>query len=287
MVQEGRWILLFLIIVAVIFVSSGRFGGGGGIKVGSPSSSGTVEEELASRPLPEPEPLPPLDEKFAPPSKEDSSFKNKVTLSVGNASSEDANSEYIELSTSYSNQERANISGMTVENDKKERFQIRGGSSLPYAGQVNAQESIMLDPGARVYIVTGRSPIDTSFRTNVCTGYFVQFHEFEPRLREDCPRPEDESSAKNLQNDCVDVLETLQTCRQPLELPFEMTNECRNYANTEINYAKCVDSHRNNSDFYQNEWYVYLGRPNEIWKERRDTITLRDRDGKIVDSYSY
>ncbi|MDP3785308.1 MAG: hypothetical protein Q8R12_04565 [bacterium] len=61
-INQGRWILLFLIIAAVILLQArgGLFSGSGGIRVGSPSSSGTIEEERVSEPLPPPKPLPPL-----------------------------------------------------------------------------------------------------------------------------------------------------------------------------------------------------------------------------------
>ncbi len=285
--DQGRWIILFIIVVAVILISGRGTLRDRSIRVGSPSSSGTVEEELSSRPLPPPTPLPPLDTGLTPPSGDDSDLRNQATLSIGAASSEDPDREFIDLIVSFSNQEKILITGWSVENSKGERFQIGTGTRLPFSGQPNPQDAIQLDPGARAHITTGLSPIGTSFRTNLCTGYFEQFDDFEPRLREDCPRPEDEDAARGLENDCIDFLETIQSCRQPFEIPFGTDNECRNYANTKINYATCVDLHRGEAEFFENEWYIYLGRPSEIWKERRETIILRDREGKIIDTLSF
>lgn len=47
---------------------------------------------------------------------------------------------------------------------------------------------------------------------------------------------------------------------------------------------------RSNSDQYyryDNTWYAYLGKRSDIWRDKNDTITLLDADGKVVDQYSY
>ncbi len=69
--------------------------------------------------------------------------------------------------------------------------------------------------------------------------------------------------------------------------PFRVDNDCQNYINGELTYSNCVDIHKNDSNFYGNEWYVYLGRPAEIWKQEREIIILGDQFGKVVASYSY
>lgn len=280
--DQGRWLLLFLVIVAVIFISGRGTFREGGIRFGSPSDSGTVEESAEAPEALQPEPAP-ANEGTAP---TESSLKGKLELSQGRASSQDPDEEHIELSASASNQTKIIIGGMMLKNSRGESFEIPEGSYLPYSGRVNPKQTIALEPGGRAFIITGRSPIGASFRTNLCTGYFAEFNEFEPRLSEDCPTPEDEPGASGLKASCLDFLETLRACRQVLEVP-ETDNECRNYALNEINYLKCVDNHKNDAEFYSDEWYIYLNRDAEIWKERRETITLRDRQGNIVDSLSY
>ena len=280
------WIWLFLIIVAAILVSGSGFFREGGIRFGSGTDEGTVEEKVAGvAPLPE---LSPPGEKA--PSATDSTLstlKGKLALYRGLASSANANQEYVEISAPSSNDIKIFIGGMGLGNSRGERFAIGAGAYLPYSGQVNPEEGIQLEPGGRAYIITGRSPIGTSFRPNLCAGYFQQFNKFEPRLREECPRSEDEDSTRGLQNSCLDFLETVQTCRQVLEIPLGLTPECQNYVSLEINYKKCVERHRNDPGFYSKNWYIYLGRDNEIWSSRRETITLYDREGKILDSISY
>jgi hypothetical protein len=45
--------------------------------------------------------------------------------------------------------------------------------------------------------------------------------------------------------------------------------------------------HKNDEDFYDDEWRIYLGRGEELWKNRRETIILKDQAGKIIKEVSY
>ena len=54
-----------------------------------------------------------------------------------------------------------------------------------------------------------------------------------------------------------------------------------------INYNSCVDVHKNDATFSRLEWRVFLGRDQELWKVKRETLLLIDDKGKLVDSLSY
>lgn len=284
--EESRWIWLFLIIVAVILFTGSGFFQESGIRFGSPSGesrSGGKSSEGGDLPPSKPPPLLPGAGGAGQP---DSALAEKLTLSAGSAFTENPNEEYVEIFASSANEKKVIITGLRLENSRGESFAIGEGTYLPYSGQVNPEQAVALEPGGRAYIITGRSPIGSSFRLNSCTGYFAQFNSFEPRLREECGRPEDEPNTGGLSSSCLDFIETLPSCRQVVEVP-EVDNECRIWVSSEINYSKCVEHHKPDKDFYKNEWYVYLKRSSEIWKARRETITLRDQQGKIVDSVSY
>ena len=283
--EESRWIWLFLIIVAVILFTGSGFFREGGIRFGSPSNEGrSGGESSGGEASPEAGSLPPPAGEGA--GGADSALAEKLTLSTGSAFAENPNEEYIEIFASSANEKKIVITGLTLGNSRGESFAIGEGAYLPYSGQVNPEQAVALEPGGRAYVITGPSPIGSSFRLNSCTGYFAQFNSFEPRLREDCPRPEDEANTGGLSSSCLDFIETLPSCRQVVEVP-EADNECRVWVSSEINYSKCVERHKPDQDFYKNEWYVYLKRSSEIWKARRETITLRDQQGKTVDSVSY
>mgnify|MGYP001582452576 CR=1 FL=1 len=284
--EESRWIWLFLIIVAVILFTGSGFFREGGIRFGSPSNEGRSGGESPENGVPsETGSLSPLPGQGGA-SEADSALAGTLTLSTGSAFAENPNEEYVEIFASSANEKKIVITGLRLENSRGESFAIGEGTYLPYSGQVNPEQAVALEAGGRAYVITGPSPIGSSFRLNSCTGYFAQFNSFEPRLREDCPRPEDESNTGGLSSSCLDFIETLPSCRQVVEVP-EVDNECRVWVSSEINYSKCVGRHKPDQDYYKNERYVYIKRSSELWKTRRETITLRDQQGKIVDSVSY
>ena len=294
-------LFLFLIVLAAIFFSTKSAGlsSKNGINVGSPSKVGTVEENLSAQKsisnyfysssgnynnsnnsATAPTPTPPI-------SANDSIYKNKVSISPYGGLNTNPNQEYIDIYyASYSSQEKIPVTGWTIENSKGNKFAIGSANYLAQSG-TGAESPIQLGSGDILHIITGPSPIGENFRTNLCTGYFNQYHDFMPSIREECPRPEKENSAQNLENQCYNFLKTLSACREPANPANKVDTTCQNYVNQEISYSKCVQAHQNEKDFYKNEWYVYLDRTAEIWKYERETITLRDTSGKIVASYSY
>ncbi len=168
---------------------------------------------------------------------------------------------------------------------------IKKGSYLPFIGERITEETIFLNPGARIYVTTGRSPIGSSFRTNLCTGYFAQFQSFTPPLARTCPRLIDSSLPEfpNAFNDtCLDYLQSIPNCTVPLRgLPLTLSPACKAFINERANYHTCINEHKENASFYRNEWRVYLGRDTELWKNEREAIQLIDHNGKVVDTLIY
>ncbi|MCH7529658.1 hypothetical protein IIB50_00875 [Patescibacteria group bacterium] len=204
-----------------------------------------------------------------------------------------ADEEYITLRASRNNSENIRISDWYIESlITKRRVRIGGASSLPRSGAVNRETPIFLPPSEKVIITTGKSPTGISFRTNKCTGYFEQFQDFTPRLDRSCPYPEDElidfSSIPATDDACFDFVEDLSRCEAVLEtLPLTMSPQCNQFITKNLNYNGCVANHRNDADFFEDEWRIFLKRENELWRERRETLHLLDENGKIVDTYSY
>jgi len=221
-------------------------------------------------------------------------YKDKIILRDGDTRDSDPNYEYMEITSSPDNADRVNITGWTIESMVTgQRISIEKASYLPQMYNVNYQEPIFISPGDKVYIHTGRSPIGTSFRTNLCTGYFEQFQDFNPSLRTECPLPENEPDfvtiGPNAFNDnCIDYVESIPRCQIVTEqLPLTMQPECITYINTKINYKTCVSRYKDKPNFYKPEWRIYLNRNSEMWKEQRDVIRLLDANGKVIDTISY
>ncbi len=218
----------------------------------------------------------------------ESAYKYKATLRADSAAKKtNPQEEYVEIQASSNNKEPLFISSWSLEGVKGLEIKLGQGAYLPYAAQVNPQENIFLKPGEKAYIITGKSPIGASFRLNKCTGYFEQFQDFAPRLPEQCPYPDEETLPSGLSDACLDYIERMPRCEIDISIPWYLDAACQNYINGNVNYNKCVELRRNDADFYKGEWRIYLGRSEELWKNKTETVILYDEIKKIIDWDSY
>lgn len=221
-----------------------------------------------------------------------SPLAEKVIIKRCAGSQTDVNEEYIELVINSSVSEKILISDWTLKSEMTgTTIKIGEASKLPYTSQINKESAVFVSGGDRIIITTGRSPIGVSFQINKCSGYLEQFQNFYPSISKQCPLVEDENlptSGPNAFNDeCWDYIESISRCETPLVFPLDMQYECRSYLTTEINHNACIDNYKNNGDFYQPEWRIFLDRETDLWKKEREIIELLDAQGKIVDVYSY
>lgn len=217
-------------------------------------------------------------------------FSSQIrTSSSYSAKETDPNKEYITIEASSRNSAPINISGWALLSQKTNfSIKIPGGTRLPYPGRENDQSAIILKPGDTAIVSTGRSPVGASFLTNICTGYFDKDRVFNPSLSNDCPRASDEAGAASIKDQCYDFLDSVSRCEVP-DIPLNLSSqsECQSIVTEKLNYNGCVNSHRNDSDFFSKEWRIFLNRDSELWANRRETIILKDTGDKIVDSVSY
>ncbi|MEK9209450.1 MAG: hypothetical protein AAB926_01325, partial [Patescibacteria group bacterium] len=97
----------------------------------------------------------------------------KITLSSRTADATAPDKEYLEIKADRNNTENVVITGWKLKSSRtNEDIVIGQGAKLAFSGQTNTQQSIILTPGQRAFIITGQSPIGTSFQLNACTGYF-------------------------------------------------------------------------------------------------------------------
>lgn len=210
--------------------------------------------------------------------------------SMYKAKETDTNKEYIEIKLSSKSKSKILLSGLRLKGDYGLDLSIGEGVYLYWPGITNTEEPIFLEPGGVAIITTGQSPIGYSFRVNKCTGYFEQFQDFYPSLSKDCIYPKDEdlpSGQGGLDDECLDYIDTLSRCEAVESMPEYLSSQCQEYVSTKINYKSCVETHRNDSDFYENEWRIFLNRNEEMWKEKRETIELFDQSGNLIKSISY
>lgn len=226
---------------------------------------------------------------------ETSPYQGLVTIeeSEGPPESTNPKEEYVALETADSLTKPIPITGWRLQSMiTKTVVTIPQATKVSTSGNVNIEQAIVLSPRDKVYLLTGHSPIGTSFQVNMCSGYFEQFQEFTPPLTKQCPYAENElkfadDDAALFGGECLSFIENISRCTMPLEaLPETFPDSCHLFITEKINYNTCVKNHRDDADFFAPEWRVYLKYDTELWGAR-DIIRLLDENGKTVDVFSY
>ncbi len=223
-----------------------------------------------------------------------SPYRGIVSMShyVSGAGSIDPKNEYIELSVPNGGIP-LDLTGWRFMSDATGIIAaIPKGTEVPISGNINASEDIVLPPGTRATIISGRSPIGASFRENKCIGYFSTFQRFYPSLPQNCPLPSDDLIkyyGPNYIRDtaCIDYVKTLSRCQVTLTPPPNLSGVCQSFIVKHLNYNGCVETHRDDADFMGNTWRVYLNRTTPMWRTKYEVVKLLDINGKTVDAFSY
>ncbi len=212
---------------------------------------------------------------------------------VSNPESAKPENEYVEVSVNQNVQVPVNLTGWTLSSGATGNSSIiPKGTALPTSGVINEAQDIILTPGQRAMLISGRSPIGASFRENKCIGYFSNFQDFYPSLPQSCPTPSNDL-AKFYGGDyirdtsCIDYVDTLNRCQVALTPPVNVSGTCQSFIIKYLNYNGCVDAHKNDSDFEGDTWRRYLGRTNSLWRTRHEIVKLIDTQGNVVDTFSY
>lgn len=224
-----------------------------------------------------------------------SEYSSLISFSKGSATATTPDKEYLQISLSKTAKNKVIITGWEIKSlISGVSVKIGEASWLPRLGGTNTKNTIVLSPGEKIIITTGRSPIGVSFRINICSGYFEQFQNFYPSLKTECPDPygdidEKYLSGPNVYNDaCLDFIDRLRRCNVYTgQLPLDMQSQCQDFVTKKVNYNSCIDTHKNDESFYRNEWRVYLSRDAELWKSKREVIELLDGFGKTVGTVTY
>lgn len=253
---------------------------------------------------------------------ETSSYSNSVSIGSGNASrAYQPYEEYITIENRSG--KSVNITGWSIRNAKDERTYELSGSLRHFAA-----DSVRI-PGASLYIApSGLSPASdvvlargenaiitsgsmgqqspykiTSFKENICSGYLdaSDNYTFTPPLTRNCPRPINESGARNLDTKCQDFIGSIQSCRTPdfknkdkngedcstCVDGIQLSSSCTNFIKEHYSYQGCIAYHTSDQNFSGRTWRVFLGHGWELWANDHDVIKLFDNLGNLVDHKSY
>lgn len=250
-----------------------------------------------------------------------SHYFHMIRISKGNAGSErsNPNKEYIILKANSKNKSSIVISGWSLKNGKDKKYYPLGnttflgksdvvkiplGTKLLYGDRPSTLSPISLDPGATAYVSSGQIPlsspvnIDASFLVNKCSGYIetILDYNFAPSLKTSCPIYTDMRDAGTLTEACYNYAKRIGRCHTPIIKRDDFGNEkvdgktppegCLDFVRNNYNYGACLEEFSNDSNFYGHEWRIFL-HTGIMWSRTRETITLLDDRGKIVDELSY
>jgi hypothetical protein len=256
------------------------------------------------------------------PPENQSVWKGKIYLTQGNAPFETQPfKEYITIRAADVGPEGVVITGWRLENGRGDKYYQSGGNAsllTDESAYIPSGAKIFIPRGTNYYtpvrlfqnqtatIITGGvlnmggTPVQ-GFQINKCSGYLEQLddYQFFPPLFGMCPMPSKEPQAQLLENSCYKFVQSLNACHTPkfpeltrvgnrLEPGYVdntpgLSTQCKDYLKEHFSYNACIVNHSGDKDFYQNDWRLFLNHTWEMWGKDRETFTLYDDKGKVVD----
>lgn len=223
-----------------------------------------------------------------------SPYQGQVALKVGNVKETDPAREYLILEVNDA-VEPITISGWSLESYvTNSRASLPEGAALLADDNDRTADPIRLAAGERAYVLTGETPLRTSFRENLCTGYLVEYGSFYPSLSKQCPLPSDEllqyGSVSASDDECFEFVADIRRCEivdRDERDDADLSSRCESFVRNVLDYEGCVAKHKSEPTFFGTTWRVYLDRDRELWRSTRDVIRLLDADGKVVAVLEY
>ncbi len=210
---------------------------------------------------------------------------------IAGAAATSPQDEYLRIIAESSAKAPLSLEGMTITGDARDIIKsIPTAADLLVLGTPYLKTAVSVPAEGRVLITSGRSPVGTSFRVNICSGYLDQFQSYTPDLRKDCPEPLDELKASGPyeEESCRKFVETIPRCRTYEEtLPSDISPTCKAFVAETLNYNSCVYAHQKERGFLKNEWRLFLEETKELWRSRQEIIRLRDAKGEVLDAITF
>ncbi len=150
---------------------------------------------------------------------------------------------------------------------------------------VTGESDINLKNGDVIYLYSTISAIGRNLRLNKCIGWLANTNQFSPPLSLSCPGV-NRSQLINFTGQCQGYILSLASCQIPNQNLLFLKNdyECQAFLD-KLNYGGCVAGHRNDYDFFSNQWLVWTG--SQFLDFQHDRLLLLDKQGLLVTEYSY
>ncbi|MBI5134546.1 MAG: hypothetical protein HZA81_04175 [Candidatus Taylorbacteria bacterium] len=210
---------------------------------------------------------------------------------IAGAKRDDPDEEYLRIVSSEHAKGKISLSGLVLRGvSLGSAAPLPRADELPILGTSAKKTDVILSPGGRALISSGRSPIGTSFRANICSGYLDQFQEYSPGLVAECPEPLAELALVGpaLEAPCRDFIEKLPRCRiYQGRFPSDVSAACRSFVAESLNYNSCTLRHQKDAGFYKDEWRLFLDQEAEMWGNKNEIIRLLDPKGSTIDAITY
>jgi hypothetical protein len=225
-----------------------------------------------------------------------SPYAGMVVLKVGSAKATEPDKENVLIVANKDNAKAIEITGWRLESYvTNSEAAIPGGVTLLTSHTSRTEDPIFLKPGEQAYLTTGDTPLRTSFRENICTGYLAEYGDFYPSLKKSCPLPPDEllqfSSVKVSDDKCAEYVNKINRCEIADDNHVDdadLSSTCESFIRNILDYEGCVSKHDEDATFYTTgDWRIYLDKDRELWRSTREIIRLMDADGKIVNVVEY
>lgn len=167
----------------------------------------------------------------------------------------------------------------------------RGGEFIPQAVNVydplglNPPTDIVLKDGDQLNLYSTSAPVN--LRLNECIGYLPNRSQFNPELPQTCPYITS-AGLQAFSGACQNYILSLNGCREPdLGSPQVPAYDysCKQYLTDRFNYHWCFDAYFSDPHFLSNQVDVWTG--SSPLDQYHDQVELLDRNGLLVDFYSY
>lgn len=144
---------------------------------------------------------------------------------------------------------------------------------------------ILLKSGDVLYMYSSSAPFN--LRLNECTGYMAHVADFVPALPLTCPYIE-QSQIATLSDACQQYINSIGSCQGAYTSNMAVPQDdysCQEYLNENFTYRSCFDAHSQDANFLSNQVWAWTG--SNIIDQYHDNIVLLDKNGLLVDEYTY
>lgn len=151
----------------------------------------------------------------------------------------------------------------------------------------NPEGDVYLSSSNVLNMYIGTNSVGPNLRLNKCIGYLKGSFQYNPSLPGGCPAPySSKSDLSSFTGQCQNYITSLGSCQVPKSNVLLPQNDyaCLAFIQN-ISYRSCFNTHAGDSNFLSNEWRMWVS--GKFLDSKHDVVKLLDRNGKLVDLYSY